>query len=135
MLMLALITMITACKSKQKTTRDLSQVKITIGQGGGFTGYYTDYVMYGTGKLERYTSKDQKTAVINSVPVDSIRAWVNRMDQINFNGIELDKPGNMSYYIELQEPKMTHKVRWGDAVPPSDLNNLYQRIWSTVSKE
>lgn len=129
------ISIITACRSKQKITRDLTQVKITIGQGGGFTGYYIDYIIYGTGKLEKYTSKDEKTAVLKPMPVDSVRAWVNRMDQINFEGIVLDQPGNMSYYLELQEPDKTHKVRWGDATPPGDLHNLYNRIWNAVSKE
>jgi hypothetical protein len=125
---------IAACKSKEKMKRDISAVQITIGQGGGFTGFYTDYIIYGTGKVERYTTRDNKTAEVKPVPVDSVKAWVARMDEIHFNNIELDQPGNMSFYLQLQEPKSSHKVKWGNATPPADLSNLYDRINKAVSE-
>jgi hypothetical protein len=131
-LLLCIGGLIAGCKSKQKVQRDLSQVKITVGEGGGFTGFHTSYVIYGTGMVERYTTKDNKTEQVKSVPLDSVRVWVNRMDQINFTGIELDQPGNMSYYMELQEPSKTHSIRWGGAVPPAAVQDLFDRIKKTV---
>jgi hypothetical protein len=121
------------CRSK-KVTRDLSAVKITVGQGGGFTGYYTDLIIYGTGKVERYTSKDNVVKEMDRVPVDSVRVWVNDLDKMKFTGIELDQPGNMNYYMMLEEPNINHKVRWGGAIPPADVQRLYDRIWNTLDK-
>lgn len=121
-----------SCKSKEKVKRDISAVQITIGQAGGFTGYTTDYIIHGTGKVERYTSKDGKTVEVKTLPADSIKLWVNRMDEISFNNIELNQPGNMSFYIELTEPKHSHKTVWGDAIPPAALQQLYDRMWKSV---
>ena len=134
LLLVVMIATATGCRSKKIKQRDLSAVKITVGQGGGFTGYYTDYIIYGTGKVERYTTKDNTTKEMDRVALDSVRIWVNRIDQINFTGIDLDQPGNMSYYIYFEEPGTLHKVRWGGAVPPADLEKLYSRIWNTVNK-
>lgn len=132
--MLVLLTASAGCKSKKIKQRDLSAVKITVGQGGGFTGHYIDYIIYGTGKVERYTTKDNTTKEMDRIPIDSVRVWVNRLDQINYTGIELDQPGNMSYYMFFEEPGVSHKVRWGGAVPPVNLEKLYNRIWNTVNK-
>lgn len=133
LLLVPIIITATGCKSNKIKQRDLSAVKITVGQGGGFTGYYTDYIIYGTGKVEKYTTKDNTTREMNRVPADSVRAWVNRIDQVNFTGIELDQPGNMNYYMYFEEPGTNHKVRWGGAVPPADLEKLYNRIWNAVN--
>ena len=129
-----LLPLIPGCKSSAKIQRDLSKVQITVGSGGGFTGYYTDYIIQGTGEVERYTSKDEKTVAVGNVSPDSVRAWVNEMDRMSFYGIELNKPGNMSYYMELRETERMNRVKWGDATPPAAVQNLYERIMRAVTK-
>lgn len=125
---------LSGCKSNEKVQRDLSKVQILVGSGGGFTGFYTEYKILGTGKVERYTSKDEKTAAIGNVPIDSIRVWVNELDRMNFYGIELNQPGNMSYYLELTEPEKKNRIKWGSATPPAAVQSLYDRILFAVEK-
>lgn len=134
LILFALTITLSACKSNEKVQRDLSKVQILVGSGGGFTGFYTEYKIFGTGKVERYTSKDEKTAAIGNVQPDSIRVWVNELDRINFYGIELNQPGNMSYYMELTEPEKINRVKWGSATPPAAVQSIYDRILRAVEK-
>lgn len=108
--------------------------KITFGSGGGFTGQSTFYALFKNGQL--YKKKGIKEPYVELDKVDkkeAIQIFKN-YEVLKIAEMEINEPGNLSYFIEYNDENGDHRLTWGGtAVKPSpDLLLFYKLLMKTT---
>ena len=111
---LATLFICSSCNTTKYTPSDYPDAQLVFGNGGGFTGLYTEYILFENGQLFTKKSNEEN---FSALP----RAKANTVDQIfkNYSVLGLGEysfsiPGNVTYYIEFKDSKGSHRITWGD---------------------
>ena len=110
-----LTTFIFSCKSVPENQQ------ITVASGGGFTGVWHEYTLKADGQVLHKASNVDTAEVVKTISKSKVRAFFKQIEALKLDEKKMDKPGNMSYYVQFSERKrFSHKVQWGDKKMPSD---------------
>ncbi len=129
----------TSCNSQKHTPETYEKRQITIGSGGGFTGFVTAYTFLENGQVFKMESQKKTYEALEKAPKKEIKNALKKLDSINIKHSEFKHPGNMYKFIELKEDDQSYRITWGDnkhPVPP-DVQTLYDHLMTLVqpSKE
>ena len=121
----------------EKTTRDVSNYTISLGEGGGITGAYTMYVISPTGNVqmvETASGTNKSVKILNKAEQDEI---YGELQMLNFEDIKYNKPSDMTYYVTVQDIDLNHTVRWGSKQQdtPQKVVQFYDNIIKTINKK
>ena len=90
---------------------------VTLSEGGGFTGRYTEYRIYRDGKVEKYNDAAQSFEQVAMLDKKQSNNLFGVLDEMNLENYSYYKPGNMNYQIILpSEPP--HMIAWSDTYSP-----------------
>ncbi|MFN6943594.1 MAG: hypothetical protein ACK4ND_01500 [Cytophagaceae bacterium] len=113
-----------SCRASVPTTNAVDTIE--FGYGGGFSGLYKYHVidlrqhtiMKSGGESRRLNKKE-------------IRTLHKELGKENFLSVSLDRPHNMSTYIQLKG-EVSNRITWGDpsAEVPEEVENLYNFLVS-----
>ena len=118
-----------ACSSSNDLTKE--KWTITVGSGGGFTGNSSGFTMIETGDVYLWSGKEgvhERTNKIGTVSVEKAHDYKIRLDSANIGAMNLNSPGNMSTFIELETNGHVDRITWGSTDhpgPPDALKNWY----------
>ena len=108
-----------------------------VGQGGGFTGEYVEFSFSEDGKVyKRDFVYDRDVYYKDLSPID-LEYFINQIKQSGVETIEINRPGNISKYIEIREKGTTlNKTIWGaqNYSPPKDIVQLFKELYSKLSE-
>lgn len=107
--------------SSDKTSGNRNWV-ITTGSGGGVTGGSSGYSMDRKGQASSWrivqAGGGKETTKLFELDCDSAKFYKTYLDLIRFDTISFAKTGNWTYFVELAQGEVTHRVSWaGDAGP------------------
>lgn len=119
-----------SCKSKLYTYDSYKGERITIGSGGGFTGRTTQYVIFENGQLFKKNNEEYiELSKIDKKIVDQ-QFFIYRNQE--FNQLDLNDPGNLSYFIILNESKdKSHKIQWGGG--NQEVSEVLEKYYNNLS--
>ena len=135
---LSVVVFFVGCKPAEPTTENTANTKrYAIGNGGGFTGVYTEYILEENGKVYKYDFNYDREVFIKNLEKSDLIYFLNKIDALGLEGIEINQPGNMSYYIDVRTGKTSiNKITWGANLfyPPNELVDFHKELFKKLAE-
>ena len=130
---------ILGCKTSEevKSTVIPSGKRYAIGQGGGFTGDYSEFILGEDGKVFKYDFKYDREVFYKSISKADLIYFMEKLNALSLDGIEMNQPGNISYYIDVREGRSSvNKIVWGNYKfnPNKEIVELHRELYQNISK-
>lgn len=125
------------CNANKKNTlvvpKNIPNESIFIGEGGGFTGAFSGFEVFRSGKVIKWerNEKNQMDSIKGSNKDYFItEEYFLRLDQLGFSQMEFIDPGNYYYTLELRNSDSTHSITWGgnNSKPPQVVITFYNDL-------
>lgn len=103
---------------------------LNFGSGGGFTGEIKMYTLLEDGELFFRSSVEGPYEFLRKVPKRVVKKAFIALDSMNIATRNINYPGNIYQFIEIQSGAEKQKATWGDtqyAVEP-ELKEIYQKL-------
>ncbi|MCX7930597.1 MAG: hypothetical protein N2663_07755 [Chlorobi bacterium] len=96
--------------------------RITLGSGGGIAGIRSGYRIERSGMIEQWETHGESMHIraAAKVPSTNVRDIFARAAALGADTLQLDRTGNVTYWLELTSARRTVRLRWTDpdAIPP-----------------
>jgi hypothetical protein len=107
--------------------------RIYFGKRGGFTNIPMEYVMFEKGLLyEIQNDSLQRIRRVSRKQLDEIDSLLNSS---NFRELEINDPGNITYFIRIVEKDSVKEVNWSDSSGQDDLVLLYNTMLTAIKEK
>ena len=113
-----------------KNANDRSRFEIYFGKSGGFTNIPMEYVLNEDGRILKI--QNDTTIEIQTITKKQMKEIKNLLNEIKFQDIEINEPGNITYYIRTYTKKYQNTVRWTDSSDNQKVKNLYLKLLTTL---
>jgi len=136
---LSVVFILFSCKPIQEanTAGNMNYKKYAVGKGGGFTGAYTEYILEETGKVYKYDFNNDREVYTKQLEKSDLYYFLNKIESLGLEGIEINQPGNMTYYIDIRIGKNSiNKITWGANLyyPPSNLVSFHKELFDKLAE-
>ncbi len=129
---LFLLVLFLSCTGTEKLASDISGDRLYFGKSGGFTNMSTEYVLFEKGQLFRVESGGlRRIGRASSKEMDKVDSLLGAL---NFENLDLNEPGNVTYHIKTIRSGVEKEVRWTDTTNHPLIKELYNILMAT-SKE
>lgn len=122
------------CKSYQAD--NFPDTYLSFGQGGGFTGMTTEYILLENGQLFKREARAGagEYQELKSVDRSEARAMYKSWQQAEVFKEDFQHPGNLYHFISMKMADTTYRYTWGDQTYPADdrIKAFYQQLLSIV---
>lgn len=115
------------CKTQQYTPMDYPKGKITFGNGGGFAGAMTEYVLLDNGNLFSKSNTDTAFVSVKKLERNLTKQMFNNTKFLNLENTQMNNPGNMYYFLQIKNEGNDNRIVWGggEAVP-EEITKFYK---------
>lgn len=124
-----------SCKTETYTTSNLPDVQLRFGNGGGFVGAYTEYILLENGQLFKRSELDGPLEELPKVKKAKAKKLFKQMEEENFLSMDRNAPGNMYRFMNCRTKADSNKVTWGSAekaAVDSRLDSLYKQCMQLI---
>jgi len=130
LILVLILTMAQSCTSTVKTSSSTPQFGIQFGRTGGFTNIPDEYRINDKGQVFRITREGSTR--INDISRKEMRSIRKILDTIDFEHLQLNEPGNISYFIKVISSDYEKSVTWNDKTSNSTLKDFYKKLLNTI---
>jgi len=134
-LFLSMTFLLIQCKSKDYLTPyEYEGRVIDFGSGGGFTGKVKQYTIMDNGQVFINADKEGFVDGLKKLGKDQVKQVFNSYDQMNFDQMNFNNPGNLYHFITMKSNGTTHKLTWGDkeTKAPNELEVFHNILMNLV---
>jgi len=118
-----------SCKPKNYVIDNLPERQITFGEGGGFTGKYTTWMLLDSGQIFQKSGIGAEFSEIGKVKYKEAKKFYKRADAITVDKMKKNRPGNYNYELILQRDSVDYKAGWANEVDvDTSILNLYMDL-------
>lgn len=118
-----------SCKPKDYMLDNLPNRQITFGEGGGFTGKYTTWMLLDSGQVLQKSGIGAEYAEIGKLKYSQAKKFYKRADAISTDVMKENQPGNYNYEFILQRDSVDYKATWAnEADIDTSIFNLYKEL-------
>jgi hypothetical protein len=122
-----------SCINSKKLMDNTNIYRIYFGKRGGFTNIPMEYVMFEKGQLYKIQNDSlQRIRRVSRRKLDEIDSLIN---STNFRELEINEPGNITYFIRLVGKDSVKEVNWSDSTDNNDLFLIYKTLLPTIDKK
>jgi hypothetical protein len=130
LILVLILTMAQSCSNKVKTSSGSPQPGIQFGRTGGFTNIPDEYRINDKGQVFRITREG--STQINDISRKEMKSICKILDTIDFQHLQMNEPGNISYYIKVISSDYEKSVTWNDQTSNSPIKDLYKKLLATI---
>jgi hypothetical protein len=135
---LSLVILLFGCKTPEQIKADTPPAgkRYAIGQGGGFNGNYTEFILSENGKVHKYDFNYDREVFFKQLNKFDLSYFLEKIESLSLEGIEMNEPGNRTFYIDLRIGKTSiNKVVWGNYNfnPDQELVDFHKEIYEKIS--
>tara|TARA_R100000750_G_scaffold17710_1_gene11766 strand:- start:42899 stop:43351 length:453 start_codon:yes stop_codon:yes gene_type:complete len=115
-----------------------SEMKYCVGRGGGFTGDFEEYMLLENGKVYKRDFVYERDVFYKELSALDTEYFLNKIDELSLYGEDINKPGNMSYYLEIRQGNNTiNKIIWGahSYYPPKELEAFQKEFFEKLKQQ
>lgn len=134
------------CKNKEQLTESNpkevikkdNSLKYCVGKGGGFTGAYEEFILYENGKVYKRDFVYERDVYLKQLPEAELNYFLEKINEFGFEGMDINQPGNMSYYFKLKQGEQTiNTIIWGANAyyPDKKLEAFHKELFEKLSKD
>ena len=122
-----------SCMNPQKLLTDPSKDRIFFGRSGGFTNIPLEYVLFEKGQLY----KVEQDSLIKVLKINSkqLKALDSLFAKADFEKLELNNPGNVTYHIKRIKSGSEREVKWSDSLENEPVRELYNALMKLTKKD
>lgn len=129
---------LSCCSSTREFPEKYKRDQIHFGQGGGFTGMVTYFVLLEDGRLFQRQMKDSTYTYADRWDQDFVKQMFSNYKLFHFDQLSYYEPGDLYYFIQYHHGKEAiYNVAWGKPGfrPDENLVTYYNLLFkSTKSK-
>ncbi len=135
---LSVIILLLGCKTPEQIKAETppSGKRYAIGQGGGFNGNYTEFILSETGKVHKYDFNYDREVFFKDLGKADLIYFLEKIENLSIEGIEMNEPGNRTFYIDVRIGKTSiNKIVWGhyNFHPDQELVDLHKELYDKLS--
>ncbi|RMG86089.1 MAG: hypothetical protein D6714_04770 [Bacteroidetes bacterium] len=126
------------CKSQKYTPETFPERQIIFGEGGGFSGVVTEYILLENGQLFKHSSlKPGEYEPLKRLKKKATKAIFDRLAELRLHKFDIDHPGNLYYFIRITDPEIDHTITWGaaDYVLREEIMDFYKSLRNLLRKD
>lgn len=122
-----------ACNSKTYTPDNLPSRQLTFGEGGGFTGKYTTWLLTDSGQIFEKSGLEGRYAEKGRIKKSAAKKFYDRAESIPPAKMKRNEPGNYNYTLARQRDSTELVATWSnEAQIDSTIVNLYKELRSAA---
>ncbi len=114
-----------SCSNLKMKQSDNDAFRIRFGRSGGFTNIPLEYLLDGTGDIYKLQSD---TLNAGSVSRRKMKKLTERLTELDFEHLDTNDPGNMTYFISVKTDTYDNTVKWNDQTDNEPLKELYKEL-------
>lgn len=126
-----------SCKTPQNFTPESFEGNmLTFGAEGGFAGTTTEHHMFENGQLFYFESRNGNLQEMGKVEKSIVKQIFDNYTTLGFDKLQLNDPGNYSYYIKMKSDGDEKIIKWGgmnEETPPV-LKQYYKNLGQIAQK-
>jgi len=126
------VLLLCGCSQTKKTTGTDRPFEIRFGHTGGFTNTTVEFLI--RENREVFRIQNDETVRINKIRAKEMKGIRSVIDSVHFRNLASEKPGNINYFIKVQDPEYENRVQWTNSQEQNSLNKLYHLLLSTLIK-
>ena len=87
--------------------------------------------------MYKYDFNYDREVFIKNLEKSDLIYFLNKIDALGLEGIEINQPGNMSYYIDVRTGKTSiNKITWGANLfyPPNELVDFHKELFKKLAE-
>lgn len=110
--------------------------KYAVGQGGGFTGDYTEFSFSEDGKVYKRDFNTQRDIFYKQLNANDLKYFTNKIAELGLLTLEINYPGNFTKHIEIREGETTlNKIVWGsyNYNAPQNIQDFHEELYKKLS--
>ena len=120
---LAIVVFISSCKSSKKIVLDTYEgPKLVFGSGGGFAGTSSERILLPNGQIYLKANRSKQFGECESIDKKLAQQMFDNYKTLGFDKLDLYDPGNMTYFMSLEEKGVSKKITWGGSNVALDPN-------------
>lgn len=101
------------CKSQHYTSENLPTHQLVFGDGGGFTGATTEYILLENGQVFKRYSLDKSTLEMGTVKKRLAKDMIKTAQALQLENLDIKQPGNLYYFLRYKNGDQEHQITWG----------------------
>lgn len=109
-----LISSLFSCNPAKIEPKNYTGPQIIFGDGGGFAGAMNEYNLQDNGHLYKRQGVTDEYVWIRRVDLKMTKQIFTNYDQLKLSEVQVNKPGNMYYFIGLQNEGKHHRITWSN---------------------
>ncbi len=114
--------------------------ELLVGQGGGFTGLYSGYLLRSDGVILRWSQfpgQPERTEPAATCSADSLQPFLQRLEEWQQRGLRLQGTGNMVVFLELRQDTGSYRLQWGlgDADVPAEVLEFHRQLQEFLQRQ
>lgn len=138
LILLSLSMVIGGCKSQKANNGEIviSEPVMIFGSSGGFAGRTLRYKLHQDGSVYKGGAGEAFT-LVNSLDENLTIQMFSNFSNLGFDRIELNDPGNMTYFIIAEQGEKQKKLAWGgmNKEMPDNLEIYYKSFMKLMKKQ
>lgn len=108
---------------------------LLIGEGGGITGAYTEYILYPNGRVETWNELEKESIYKGEIEKKQAKKVFEEWQAISDTITPVYKPGNMNYRIGYYNDGEVQTMEWSDNQPVEEpLLEFYSRTFQILRR-
>ena len=128
-LFLLLCAGLACCKSTHYTAGQLPAKQIRWGEGGGFTGRETTFILLDNGQIFRKEGMKDQFTELSSISQSKAKHLYKRAEKLGLMNLDFQDPGNIYSFIEIIDGDQVRRIVWGGNKPlPPAVAEYYQAL-------
>ncbi|MDZ4679694.1 MAG: hypothetical protein SGI94_04585 [Saprospiraceae bacterium] len=121
-----------ACKGTQYTPANLPEQQLAFGDGGGFAGAYTEYLLLENGQLFVQKGLGGERVEIPSTKKRTAKAMFKQASVLLTDSTAFNYPGNMYYFLHRKDTGVDIRLTWG--APGYEVNGEVKALYEQMLK-
>jgi len=135
---LAIVVFIGSCKSSKKLVLDSYEgPKLIFGSGGGFAGTSSSRILLPNGQVFLKANRSKEFAECESIDKKLASQMFENYKKLGFGKLELNDPGNMTYFIAREENGVRRDIIWGggNSILDPNLKKFFHTLGQITNKQ
>ncbi|MDX1941853.1 MAG: hypothetical protein SFU99_14930 [Saprospiraceae bacterium] len=112
-LLIGLLMTAFGCKSQHYTSDNLPTQQLVFGDGGGFTGASTEYILLENGQIFKRYSLDNSMLEMGTVKKRQAKEMIKKVQALRLENMDIKQPGNLYYFLRYKNGDQEHQIIWG----------------------
>ena len=130
---IAILLICLACKATKKESAVAHDTFLLLGQGGGFTGRYEEYIIREGGSVEKWNEQNKTSIPLGELGVETTRELFQNWNKLDKQNLKALAPGNMNYRISYVGPQGEITIKWSDAqVPNPQIIDFFKKYYALL---